>query len=157
MREMEDCWPSGVGLSGAGVKPPCAALAEDRRGERQGKRCGLIASGGDQEDVPEHPEGFVGVAVEALLSIKWRRNRGPLARPRDGPGGYPCYWPGGVRCGGGVSLVCGSRAEHGKASVDTDGQSKWAVVGSPGCERERAEAETEGTEYRCGACWRTGS
>src|SRR3954463_4118897 len=34
---MEDCWPSGVGCLGAGAKPPCAALAEDRRGERQGK------------------------------------------------------------------------------------------------------------------------
>ncbi len=36
MQEMEDCWPSGVGPAGVGVKPPCAALAEDRRGERQG-------------------------------------------------------------------------------------------------------------------------
>ena len=25
-----------------------------------------------------------------------------------------------------------------------------------GCERERAEAETVGTEYRCGVRWRTG-
>ncbi len=38
--------------TGAGVKPPCAALAEDRRGERQGKGA-QDASGGDQEDVPE--------------------------------------------------------------------------------------------------------
>lgn len=36
-----------------------------------------------------------------------------------GPGGRPDYWPGGVRHGGGMSLVCGSRAEHGKARVDT--------------------------------------
>jgi len=56
-----------------------------------------------------------------------------------------------------VSLVCGSRAEHEKASVDTGGQSQWVEVGPPGCERERAEAATEGTEYRCGARWRTGS
>jgi hypothetical protein len=42
-------------IGGAGVKPPCA-LAEDRRGERQGKGIGVIVSGGDQEDVPEHPE-----------------------------------------------------------------------------------------------------
>ena len=56
-----------------------------------------------------------------------------------------------------MSLVCGSCTEHEKASVDTDGQSKWAVVGPPGRERERAEAETEGTEYRCGARRRTGS
>ena len=38
--------------TGAGAKPPCAALAEDRRGERQGKGA-HDASGGDQEDVPE--------------------------------------------------------------------------------------------------------
>ena len=38
--------------AGAGVKPPCAALAEDRRGERQGKGT-LDVSGGDQEGVPE--------------------------------------------------------------------------------------------------------
>ena len=37
MQEMEACWPSSVGLSGAGAKSPCAALAEDRRGERQGE------------------------------------------------------------------------------------------------------------------------
>ena len=37
MREMEACWPSGVDPAGVGVKPPCAALAEDRRGERQGE------------------------------------------------------------------------------------------------------------------------
>jgi len=34
---MEACWPSGVGPAGVGVKPPCGALAEDRRAERQGK------------------------------------------------------------------------------------------------------------------------
>ncbi len=53
VREMEACWPSSVGPAGAGAKPPSAALAEDRRGEREGKRRGLIASGGDREDVPE--------------------------------------------------------------------------------------------------------
>ncbi len=53
MREMEALWPSGVGPAGVGVKPPGAALAEDRRGERSGKRLGLIGSGGDQEGVPE--------------------------------------------------------------------------------------------------------
>ena len=53
MQEMEACWPSGVGLLGAGVKPLCAALVEDRRGERQGEGAALTASGGDREDVPE--------------------------------------------------------------------------------------------------------
>ena len=64
----------------------------------------------------------------------------------------PVYWPSGARRRGGVILVCGSCTEREKASVDT----AVGVVG-PGRERERAEAETEGIEYRCGARWRTGS
>src|SRR3954447_12379961 len=55
VREMEDRRPSSVGPAGAGAKPPCAALAEDRRGERQGNGSALTGSGGDQEDVPEAP------------------------------------------------------------------------------------------------------
>ena len=50
-------------------------------------------------------------------------------------------------------LVCGSCMEREKASVDTG--DPWSL--DLGRERERAEAETEGTEYRCGARWRTGS
>ena len=65
---MEACWPSGVGPAGVGVKPPGAALAEDRRGERSGRRLGLTRSGGDQEGVPE-ASGWAccgpGVVVEA--------------------------------------------------------------------------------------------
>jgi hypothetical protein len=38
---------------------------------------------------------------------------------RDEPGGYPVYWPGGARRRGGVSLVCGCRAEREKARLDT--------------------------------------
>src|ERR1700758_5264373 len=37
---------------------------------------------------------------------------------RDEPGGGPGYWPGGLRHGGGVSRVCGSCAERGKAHAD---------------------------------------
>jgi hypothetical protein len=66
---MEACWPSGVGPAGVGVKPPDAALAEDRRGERSGKRLGLTGSGGDQEGVPE----TLGLWVECALS---RRRKG---------------------------------------------------------------------------------
>jgi hypothetical protein len=84
------------------------------------------------------------------------RNRESYLPSRDELGGYPSYWPGGARRRGGVSLVCGSCREREKASVDTDSQSKWAEAGPPGCERERAEAETEGTEYRCLARRRTG-
>ena len=55
---------------------------------------------------------------------------------------------------GGVSLVCGSCTEREKASVE---MAYRRVVGLRGRERERAEAETEGIEYRCGARRRTGS
>ena len=50
-------------------------------------------------------------------------------------------------------LVCGSCTEREKASADT---ATWGSL-ALGRERERAEAETEGTEYRCGVRWRTGS
>ena len=150
------CWPSGVGLRGQALKPPCAALAEDRRGERQGKGA-LDASGGDQEDVPE----ALGRGDLGRASLLKRRKGtggietgGPCFHPRDEPGGCPCYWPGGARRRGGVSLVCGSCTEREKASVDT-ATVHWARR-PPGRERERAEAETEGTEYRCGARRRTG-
>jgi hypothetical protein len=70
VREMEALWPSGVGPAGAGVKPPRAALAEDCRGERPGKRRGLTASGGDQEDVPEsvQPDSRWGVRCRGVES-----------------------------------------------------------------------------------------
>ena len=63
------------------------------------------------------------------------------------------FWLGGVRRIGGVSLVCGSCTEREKASVDTAA----GAVGPKGRERERAEAETGGIEYRGGVRWRTGS
>ena len=53
--EMRVLWPLGVVCLGDGFKPPCAALAEDCRGERSGKRH-LEVSGGDRE----------GVALKAL-------------------------------------------------------------------------------------------
>jgi len=34
VQEMKDLWPFGVALRGGGFKPPQAALAKDRRGER---------------------------------------------------------------------------------------------------------------------------
>jgi hypothetical protein len=78
VREMEDRWPSGVGSVGEGVKPPCAALAEDRRGERQGNGATVIASGGDQEGVPEALGRWLGVVVEASLILKLASKPGLL-------------------------------------------------------------------------------
>ena len=69
MREMEVCWPSGVGLSGAGVKPPCAALAEDRRGERQGKGAARSCQVGTKKTFQSIRGCASGVVVEALLIL----------------------------------------------------------------------------------------
>jgi len=71
--------------AGGGFKPPYAALAEDRRGERCGKGAGE-ASGGDQEDVAQVP----------LWDRCWRVVRsesdiktGVVDRSRDESGGCP--------------------------------------------------------------------
>ena len=70
MREMEACWPSGVALRGEASNHPVlrwlkTVVVSDREKAR------LIASGGDQEDVPEAPgPGLSGrvCAVEASLA-----------------------------------------------------------------------------------------
>jgi hypothetical protein len=126
--------------SGDGVKPPDAALAEDRRGERSGEGA-VDASGGDQEDVPEAPgPGFSGwvFAVEASLAkLRWHQKRGVWLFSRDELGGCPDDWPGGARREGGVSLVCGSGTEREKASVESG--RPGLRVSSTGGERERAD------------------
>jgi len=63
----------------------------------------------------------------------------------------PTDWPGGVRRGGDVSLVCGFRMERGKARRDT------AVRGSGG-ERERSKRRTrEELSTVAESSWRIGS
>src|SRR6266571_9264807 len=49
---------------------------------------------------------------------------------RDESGGCPVYWPGGVRCEGGASLICGFCMERGKACADTaaGGLERWLVA-----------------------------
>jgi hypothetical protein len=71
VREMEDRRPSSVGLRGWALNRPDAALAEDRRGERSGRRPGLTRSGGDQEGVPEH---LAGVHLGWVSSLKRRKD-----------------------------------------------------------------------------------
>ena len=70
----------------------------------------------------------------------------------SGPGGVwrvPADWPDGVRHEGDVSLVCCFCTERGKARLDTAVEDGERELPS-GCNRE-------GSEYRRGACWRTGS
>ena len=72
MREMEACWPSGVGPAGAGVKPPCAALAEDRRGERQGNGAARPRQVGIRKTIQRRPVRETGraFAVEAPKAVE---------------------------------------------------------------------------------------
>jgi hypothetical protein len=69
--------------AGGGFKPPHAALAEDRRGERCGK--GVVeASGGDQEDERKRFAEDV-----SLQKLKWHRNRGTAYCPGMSLAGDP--------------------------------------------------------------------
>ena len=141
MLEMEACWPSGVVLRGKASNHPVlrwleTVVVSDREKARS------IASGGDQEDVPEAPgPGPLGraCAVEASLAQTEVASKAwGLAVPSRRAWRGPDYWPGGARREGGVSLVCGSGTEREKASADM----ATGVAGLQGRERERAEAET---------------
>ena len=82
-----------------GFKPPCAALAEDRRGERSRKRrpwAGVRWGSGRRMRVNR---------CGSVEMLGWHQNRG-LKAPRDESGGGPCCWPVGARREGGVSPVC---------------------------------------------------
>jgi len=115
------------------------------------------ASGGVQEDVPEAIgwESRPIVVIEASKLVRRCQNQGSSILPWDGAWRVSADWPGGTRRRGGVSLDCCSRAEREKASVDSSGRS-LGLCSHPAGMRERAEAATEGTEYRCGVRWRTG-
>ena len=91
---------------GDGLKPPHAALAEDRRGERCGKGV-REASGGDQGDDRRWK----------CRELKDGIRTGLCSRTRDGVWRVPMYWPGGVRHRGGVNLICGSCRERWKAGA----------------------------------------
>src|ERR1035441_2548640 len=107
--------------TGAGAKPPDAALAEDRRGERSGKGAVVIASGGDQEEVPEALSwgDLVGRALLRRRNSETASKPGVLASPSGSAWRIPVCWPGGARRRGDVSLVCGSCTEREKASDET--------------------------------------
>jgi len=87
-------WPFAAALAEGGCKPPHAALAEDRRGERCGKGA-QDASGGDREDGAQ--SSFSGVAVDVSLLNKVTSKPGCSRSARDESGGCPLFWPGGVR------------------------------------------------------------
>jgi hypothetical protein len=93
--------------AGGGFKPPHAALAEDRRGERCGK--------GARRGVRWGP------GRRSLLRCRKRRDdieTGAVFRAPGGAWRVPADWPGGVRHEGDASLVCGFCVERGKACPD---------------------------------------
>jgi len=102
-------WPFAAALAEGGCKPPHAALAEDRRGERCGKGA-RDASGGDREDGAQSP--WLGIAGDVSLLNKVTSKPGCSRSARDESGGCPLFWPGGVRHVGDVSpvlrLLCGT-------------------------------------------------
>jgi len=105
---------------GDGLKPPRAALAEDRCGERRGKGV-LEASGRDRGD-------------DCRLRCRDLKNgigTGLRSSARDGVWRVPMYWPGGVRHRGGVNPVCGSHRERWKAGADMSSVWLAGVIGSP--------------------------
>ena len=115
MQEMK-VWSFAAALAEGGCKPPHAALAEDRRGERCGKGA-RDASGGDREDGAQ--SWFSGIAADVSLLNKVTSKPGCSRSARDESGGCPLFWPGGVRHVGDVSPVCGFCTERGKARPDT--------------------------------------
>jgi hypothetical protein len=109
-------WPFAAALAEGGCKPPHAALAEDRRGERCGKGA-RDASGRDREDGAQ--SSFSGIAADVSLLNQVTSKPGCSRSARDESGGCPWFWPGGVRHIGDVSPVCGFCMERGKACPDT--------------------------------------
>ncbi len=116
---------------GDGFKPPRAALAEDRRGERRGKGV-LEASGGDQGDD----------CRLRCRDLKDGIRTGLRSRARDGVWRVPMYWPGGVRHRGGVNLVCGSCRERWKAGADMVSVWLAGAIGSAPSGRNREGLST---------------
>ena len=157
---MEDGWPSGVGLRGQAPNHPELRWLKTVVVSVRGKaRLDRVRWGPGRRPRASEWGRCCLSRVSLLKHCEMNggiETGGPCPAPGMSLAVDPECWPGGARCGGGVSLVCGSCTEHEKAYVDTDRQSQWVEVGPPGGERERAEGATEGTEYRCDVRWRTG-
>src|SRR3981081_4128050 len=72
-------WPFVAALAEGGCKPPHAALAEDRRGERCGKGA-RDASGGDREDGVQSPVWGIADEVSFLNKVASKPGRSRAAR-----------------------------------------------------------------------------
>jgi hypothetical protein len=113
--------------AGGGVKPPQAALADDRRGERWGKGAGH-ASGGDREGERERTADDVSKQADGIETgaVKWAR---------DEPGGCPST-------GQVVSGMEAARVRSAASAWNVGRRMLTLLPGAGGCpggERERAE------------------
>jgi len=104
---------------GGGFKPPRAALAEDRCGERRGKGARWRVSGGDRKDGAQSWWILAGVAGDVSLEGKLTSEPGRLWSASGRAQRVPADWLGGVRHEGDVSPICCSRMEREKACPGT--------------------------------------
>jgi hypothetical protein len=141
-------WPFAAARAEGGCKPPHAALADDRRGERCGKGA-RDASGGDREDGAQ--SSFSGIAADVSKPNQVTSKPGCSRSARDESGGRPLT---ARRC-----PAC-RRREPGLLLVHGTWEGVSRHCRSPcGGGREGAcqAAEPQGSEYRRGTRWRTGS
>jgi hypothetical protein len=116
--------------AGGGVKPSQAALVNDRRGERWGRRRGVIASGGDREGERERTAEDVSKQVDDIGTgaVKWRR---------DEPGGCPSI-------GQVVSGMEAARVRCAASTRNVGRRLSMLLSGAKGCEIARGSASRDG-------------
>ena len=139
---MKDLWPFGVALRGEAsnhlmLRWLMTVVVSD------GEKAPVEVSGGVWEGERER------TAVDVSKRIWGGIETGVVQRSRDEPGGCP-------RIG---QVVPGMEVARARTAALARNVGRRAATLPPrwGGERERPEAETEGTEYRRAARWRTGS
>ena len=90
MREMEDCWPSGVGLRGQASNRPVlrwlkTVVVSDREKAHEMRQVGTRKTCQKRPQVGNH----MGVVVEASKSFRWHQNQRSCFKLWDRPGGCP--------------------------------------------------------------------
>jgi hypothetical protein len=93
VQEMEDCWPSGVGLRGQTSNHPVlrwlkTVVVSDQGNDATGSR--QVGSGKTCQKCSARPVAWSGVAVEASKAFQMASKPGVSLAPRDEPGGCPC-------------------------------------------------------------------
>lgn len=140
---MKGLWPFGAALRGEAsnhlmLRWLMTVVVSD------GEKAPVKVSGGVREGERER------TAVDVSKLIVGDIETGVVQRSRDEPGGCPLI-------GQAVSGMEAARARTAALARNVGRRAANTAAPRWGGERERPEAETEGTEYRRAACWRTGS